>query len=248
MRDLTKWPRLLVQGENVTQEQAREILIRTTVPAYLSGNDREWNAIVGEVTGFREEVWPEHGTPEAQDPQLRTAWFKRQWEATDVRAQELGIISLNYLYNMRIASTYIGGPYGWCDWDGSIGCSTYNVGKWPSHAEITDEWTRIAAAFPFLDLTAQLIPNEGEDTEPAGQWRVKGGRAVMQAPGELLKGSQVVPSNQVGSSDFLKVLRPFGERGVSRMLLELAVREVEIKMQSTLVKPAVTSTTKEIES
>lgn len=46
MPDLTKWPRLLVTGTPVTEEQANEILVRTANLWLLPGNDRDWTATV----------------------------------------------------------------------------------------------------------------------------------------------------------------------------------------------------------
>ena len=216
MTDLTKWPRLLVKGEPVTEQQANEILIRTCQPAYLDGNDRAWNGIVARAMGFPEgDDYPPKAI--AEDNDARMAWFRERWAARDRRTAELGIIGLEYLYNCRIASTWIGGPHGWCNWDGTIGCSTHNIGKWPSVEEVTDEWERIAAAFPYLDLTAQLVTDEG-DGEIAVEWRVQGGAAELCEPGKQIR--------PVGEPSFLSVLTFGGERGVSPQRLEVAVQQV----------------------
>ncbi|WP_106239822.1 hypothetical protein [Nonomuraea fuscirosea] len=123
MIDLTKWPRLLVVGEPVTREQASEILVRTD-DWFLSTNDRAWKAAV-------EGLAAEYGMP-AEPPfsadieTKKSAWAgKREWR------QRVGVLQLEYLGNARIASPWIGGPKGWCDWDGRIGCGNYNVGKYP---------------------------------------------------------------------------------------------------------------------
>jgi hypothetical protein len=59
-----------------------------------------------------------------------------------------------------IMSSWIGGPHGWIDWEGNIGCNLYNIGKWPAMIDVEWEWNSIAKAFPFLKLRAQLFSGE----------------------------------------------------------------------------------------
>jgi hypothetical protein len=204
--ELSKWPRLLVTGKPVTEKQANEILIRTANPYLLHVNDREWNAAVAGVFGF--EPGP-HGfwTPES----IRTA------------AEELRCIGPQWLYTSRISSPWIGGPHGWCDWDGTIGCANYNLGKWPNVEDVTADWQRIAEAFPYLDLRAQLVTDEGEG-DLAAEWTVSAGRAVHRdpAPGDPL----LTDMHTLGAGDFLGRLFIGGERGVSLPRLRAAVAQV----------------------
>lgn len=197
MRDLTKWPRLIVvpeKPEPVTREQANEILLRTN--GYMfSVNDRAWERQVAGVLGI--EVAQEGGWPVVSWKSAR-AWY-----------ESIGGLELHYIENSRIASAWIGGPHGWLDWDGNIGCSTWNIGKWPGYEEVSEDWEMIAAAFPYLDLHAQLITDEGEG-EVAGQWRVTGGKAALVEPAEQFK------ARDLGESDWLsRLFGPFGERGVT---------------------------------
>lgn len=238
MRDLTKWPRLLVRGVTVSEEQADEILIRTCVPAYLNGNDRQWGMAVRRVMGLQDDEAPRE-LYETGRHEERIAWLKEKWAFNDARSQELGLLGLDYLYTSQIASSWIGGPHGWCDWNGRIFCNTYNIGKWPSTEEVTEEWTDIAEAFPFLDLTAQLISNEGgyEDHpgELAGQWRVKDG-AVTHEP-EPVKQIVPLPTEEEYEHALKWAVadiangRPDRERGVRLERLVQAVDRVERKMK-----------------
>lgn len=210
----TKWPRLIVTGAPVTEQQANEILIRTCVPAYLPGNDQAWNEAVAKAMGFPAgDDWPDRGLEGAE----RTAWFEARWAEKDRRSAELDIIPLEYLYNSRITSSWIGGPHGWCDWDGSIGTAVYNIGKWPSTEEVTEEWAAIAAAFPFLTLDAQVIEDEGEGAV-ADQWHVADGVAELVEPGARLAAAEA-PS--------LTAFLPDWERGVGIERLRAAVAQVE---------------------
>lgn len=188
-----KWPRLLVVGEPITEEQADEVLLRTD-SWYFGCNDRAWNGTLVRVCG--EFGRPSEPSRTVQDGGGWAGYFEadRAWQG------RLGILDLNYLHNSRIASSWIGGPHGWCDWTGAIGCSTFNIGKWPSDDEVTEDWTAIAEAFPFLDLHAQLLNHdeEGGDGSIAGHWRVKDGKvAHTDRPDGLLRQAEDIPEDAV---------------------------------------------------
>jgi hypothetical protein len=171
---LPKWPAFAVKGEQVTEDQAHEILFRTNSwPS--SCNDDEWEKIVNETTECPSypdgaEGWREYGD-------LAEAWNEKY-----------KILELEYLRNSRVMSAYVGGPHGWCNWDGQIGCDSYNIGKWPSVENVYEEWSRIAEAFPYLDLRCQLWSGEqcqtDEGIRPVVEFKVKDGKVVMSLPGE----------------------------------------------------------------
>lgn len=163
MRDLTKWPRLLVVGEPVTARQAEEIIIRTN-HWYLITNDTRFERDIYAAAGIalRDESYV---LPDAVS--LRD--FERRHH----------VLSLSYLHNHRIVSSWIGGPHGWVDWDGNVGCDNYNVGKWPGRDEVLEDWEKIAEAFPYLNLRAQLLPDEGECEAPAVEYRMHNGVVEM---------------------------------------------------------------------
>jgi hypothetical protein len=159
--DLTKWPRLLVLGDPVTPAQASQILIRTDMWT-LPGRDRGWVQAVARLAGI---------------PLNRYGRIDEE-AAQEFRAA-VGGLDLSYLYNDRIVSDWLGGPHGWCDWNGQIGCANYNIGKWPWVEEVHDEWTMIATEFPFLRLRAQLVRDEGAAGIPAVEWLIRGGEAHL---------------------------------------------------------------------
>ncbi len=207
----TKWPRLLVVGDPVTEAQADEILIRTNEWRTPFSNDKNWLATV-------ENIAAEFGRP--REPQ-RTgnhdtymAELREHWPQMQAWHDRLGILELAYLGNDRIMSAWIGGPKGWCDWDGTIGCSVFNIGKWPSDDEVTADWQTIAAAFPFLRLTAQCVDEEGEG-RLAAEWRVEAGRVTYVDE----------PSEPISPVSEVDALLP-GERGVSEVRLRQAFERV----------------------
>jgi hypothetical protein len=209
----TKWPRLIVVGEPVTEDQADQILVRSQSWWHLFSNDREWRREVtalAEEFGYPSEVEP--GTAQAIPRTLQV----QQW------TERHGMLGLEYLSNDRIMSSYIGGPHGWCDWNGRIGSTGYNIGKWPSDEEVTEEWQLIAWAFPFLDLTAQCIDDEGEGVL-AAEWRIRGGRVEYNPePAALLAG----PTDDVEGDVARLLFDPFRERGVPIERLRRALTAV----------------------
>ncbi|GAA4102264.1 hypothetical protein [Actinomadura miaoliensis] len=213
MSELPKWPRLLVTGDPVTREQANEIIIRTHSPI-LWANDQEWNQQVAAAYGIPLD---RHGQP---------IWR----EARDVYA-ELGCLDLAYLHNHQIISSWIGGCHGWCDWDGTIGCSNYNIGKWPTREEVQDDLDTIAAAWPFLTMDVQLVDVDENETvrELLAMWRVRDGRAVFVEPGELV----ARPTGPDLLGFVLALAVPGGtawERGVSLSRLREALAQVRGQM------------------
>lgn len=199
--DLTKWPRLLVIGNPITREQANEILIRTD-DWWISTNDREWKRSV-------ESLLAEFGRPSDES----------KWNEQEAWNESIGVLDLSYLHNQRIASSWIGGSHGWCDWDGTIQSRNYNIGKWPSAEEVTLDWEKIASAFPYLDLRAQLVPDEGEALKPAIEWHVSSGKVeVVDEPTELLA--------RPTDPQFLALLTLKGEQGVSLGRLREALAQV----------------------
>ncbi|GAA1768575.1 hypothetical protein [Nonomuraea bangladeshensis] len=215
MTDLTKWPRLLVAGEPVTREQTNEILIRTS-DWFLAGfSDWEWTAAV-------ESVAAEHGMPAQPAPGAGPEAWKAYWGPMKAWRERIGVLRLEYLKNERIMSAWIGGPHGWCDWDGRIGCSNYNIGKHPSVEEVTAEWQTIAAAFPYLKLHAQVLDVDEDGTGPVlATWAVMDGRAALVEPvGEVARLSEV------DEWDLIARLLPGGQRGVTLERLGEALAQV----------------------
>lgn len=169
---LPKWPALVVVGEPVTVDQAAEILVRTDHWS-ISTNDREWERLVRQTAGL---------PPDRMNVKMEE--LRELWAAEDRFRQSIGKLNLEYLSNSQIASCYIGGPHGWCDWAGRIGCSSYNIGKWPDTASVFEEWRIIAEAFPYLRLWSQLYDGEQceDDVVPVIEYVVADGEVIAQAP------------------------------------------------------------------
>lgn len=224
-----KWPALIVKGERVTRDQAAEILIRTNCWP-CSSNSHEKDAAFNAIAGL--PVRPENSAFPGE-------WGKH-WNALQNRCEELGVLRLDYLHNARLTSSWVGGAHGWCDWDGQIWTIGNNIGKWPSVEEVTDDWRRIAEAFPFLRLRAQVLGGEsGEETEaastPTAEWVVADGKVELLFPTEVLatKAERKMPI------DFTFVMFNRNEVGASegqvRRGVELALQRGEYRREE--VKP-----------
>lgn len=208
--EYTKWPRLLVVGDDVTSEQANDILVRTD-DWWIHTNDTAWETAVN-------AIGEEYGMPVYS---ARLGGGPDLWREMAARKQRMGVLDLHYLENARIASSWIGGPKGWCDWDGRIGCSNYNIGKWPTEAEVTEDWQTIAAAFPYLNLHAQLVADEG-DGELLATWAVRDGEAALVEPAGLITDIR----DDTAAMAFGLAFGLRSERGVSLERLREALEQV----------------------
>lgn len=226
MRDLTNWPRLIVSGETVTPAQANQILIRTCdIHSSTTSNDPEWNNRVCEAFGIPNLDWEElHRMGPGDRP--RNMLYRRA--RIRLVSQSLGVMRLHFLRNSRISSTWIGGAHGWCDWQGTIACNTWNIGPSPTIAELIYDWETIADAFPYLTLDAQAVTDGGEG-HVAAQWHVANGNAKMVTPGPLL----TEPSDDLSMPD--DPLSSDHERGVTYERLIEAIAQVRSQAGSATV-------------
>lgn len=171
---LPKWPCLVVVGAKVTKEQAQEIIVRTDSWRFMS-NDHAFEKDLHTIAGLS-NPWE----PNDQD----MAKFHERWEKDEAIKKAHGVLELEYLTNSQIVSCYVGGPHGWCSWEGDIFCNSFNIGKWPSTEQVYEEWCLIAKTFPFLDLRCQLMNVESceEDPQPVIEYVVKDGKVTMVMP------------------------------------------------------------------
>lgn len=222
MADLTKWPRLIVIGDPVTREQANDILIRTNEWSYFFSNDPVWERAVEAAAAvcLGRPVEPDHQG--GGDPVTRSARMRDHWGDLRCWRQRIGVLDLNYLQNAQVMSSLIGGPHGWCDWDGRIGCSNYNIGKWPSEDEVSEDLTAIAKAWPFLRMHVQLIANEGEG-QLVATWAVQGGKAHLVEPIGVMADLQDDVEGMVAAL----FTQPHRERGVSIERLREALTQLQ---------------------
>lgn len=164
-----KWPAMLVTGDKITPDQARDIIFRTN-GVYLSTNDREFEANVMEYFDIPKAEYGYYNSYEKLREEFKT-------------------LSINYLNNDRISSCWVGGLHGWVNWDGTVFSNNYNIGKWPSVEEVLEDWATIAQAFPYLNLRCQLVNHEvceeDKETQVTAEYLVKDGTVAMFLPEDV---------------------------------------------------------------
>ena len=231
---LPKWPALLVVGKPVTREQAMEIILRTD-DLYFSSNDHSFDVLLNEYFYDIEITDGYYGSyMKAIAKKLNVAEndYRPIWDYKEQKNSEIKALNLSYLQNSRIVSSWIGGAHGWCHWDGNIGTSNYNIGKWPSVEEVYDDWKQIAEAFPFLELTSQLLNGEAGDDDttlvPVVEFRIKDGEVEVVIPTEL-----ITESSDIDDSLMIKKFSdPYSERGCTIEMFREAVDYVKNKYKN----------------
>lgn len=202
-RSLPKWPEMRTIGAPITPKQARNIIMRTDAClSYFSGNNREWLSAVANIIGLKySEKYPNY-----------------EHDDLEKIRNKINFIYVEYIMPDRISSSYIGGPNGWVDWNGNIGESGHNIGKWPDVKTVFEEWGAIANAFPFLDMRCQLFDKEGcEDNSNAViEYVIKNGEVNVVEPADIIP--QTIPKYR----NFLDLN---SEIGVSEEVLRLAFQE-----------------------
>lgn len=179
-RELPKWPQMVVTGRPVSPEQALEIIRRTDwffQHFGFTANSTPFVQQARQILEFKDYddfVGPDGERDYRAYNQWRN-WYRKQW----------GIIDTAYVLNDWIASSYIGGPHGWCHPDGTIAFAD-NVGKWPSVAAIREDWKCLAEAFPFIDVAVTLMSGESleEDTKPVVSLIVANGEVQLVDPAD----------------------------------------------------------------
>lgn len=225
---LPKWPALIVKGEKVTIDQAKEILIRTG-GSHFSSNDHVFDrnlilafyGIECDMYDLRDYIKNKYnGTIDPYEFMLKTA---KEW----------GVLTdLHYLENRRVVSCWIGGPHGWCNWDGHIGSTNYNIGKWPSIEDVYNEWVIIAKAFPYLDLKCQLLSGETcqENIEPVVEYTIKNGEVDISKPKEFL----AYPTDDTAEEIGKFFSNPYRERGCTIDQFKDALAHTATKVNNSL--------------
>lgn len=190
-----KWPRLIVVGESITPAQAEQVIVRTD-SGYLHCNDLKWEAAARKIMGLY-DFMEERDQSRLNEIGYITQGIEREFAA---RAA-LGMLELHYLSNTQIAGAWLGGgTQGWCHWDGRIGSANYNIGKWPTVEEVTEDWKKIARTFPYLNLRSQLASTVDDDLlrNPRvwGTWTVKDGEVHFNGSERELM--ELPPGEKVG--------------------------------------------------
>lgn len=207
---LPKWPGFLVTGKPVTPNQAAEIIIRTS-DLYFGGND----------DSFRKQLWDAAGVKTEQSD---GNYLRCDWRSVDKAKARFQCLDLAQLTNHQVISSWVGGPHGWCHWDGTIGCDSYNIGKHPYYQEVLEDWQTIAKAFPFLSLRSQLLDGEiSEDaSQPVAEFVIERGEVTEVNPTVILCTPHSLQINTI-----IKRFIPGGEHGCTLDQFKAALETTE---------------------
>lgn len=175
---LPKWPQMRVWGEDVTVEQAKEIIFRTD-SFFCTSEDME---------NDRRPNWADWARVQIglASPAISRLSHVERYNMDLEIGQALKAITNDYVRNSWADSSYVYGAYGWCSPEGKIFYCD-NVGKWPSANEILEEWEQLAAAFPFVKATVVVMSAEHcEGGEPVFAIKIKGGVANAVTADEVV--------------------------------------------------------------
>jgi hypothetical protein len=233
-KGLPKWPALIVVGKPVTEQQAMAINIMTDRFSFCS-NDREFEKQIHGIIYDVEASWSD--LSDSLQEKHGLTGFNDVWDLKERMVSKYGPLDLTYLSNSRIVSSWIGGPHGWCNWDGTIGSSNYNIGKYPSVRDVYEDCVKIAEAFHFLEMKVQLMNQEaGEDNIPLEaivEYSIKNGVVDMYEPTDILK------TPHFGADDMYERFNsPYAERGctIEKFSEALKVSEMYSSVNDRLSK------------
>lgn len=173
-RNLPKWPQMRVSGKPITVEQAKEIIRVTDIFFdYPSGNDRATINWVVDALQFPHELEPVG----SWSFEVQAEWRER-WGISPERS-----LKSNFVYNDWISCSFIGGPHGWCNPDGTIKF-TDNIGKHPHGESVYEDWSLVAECYPFLEIGITLMSGEAceEGTFPVMSFLVDKGKVSVIDP------------------------------------------------------------------
>jgi hypothetical protein len=180
-RQLPKWPQMRVSGCPVTIDQAKEIIRRTDrfFTHGCGGHDKAFNRDLAIRIGMPYHYdlidYADLTLPQIEDLEARQAAWIDAWGGIETICVPSDWISTSSFY----------GPSGWCAPDGRIHHAN-DIGRRPSISDVRDDWAKIAAAFPFLDLVATLMDREGCEAGgiPVATMLVRRGHVDL-IPGDL---------------------------------------------------------------
>lgn len=145
---LNKWVQLVVNGKSITEEQALEI-IRRTDSAFYGGE------MYGNNHSFIEKA-----DKILKRPKCNLDNFNEYIKQIEEWQNKWNLVkNLEYLKNNWVSCSWIGGCYGWCHPDGTIGFCN-NIGKYPKVENIYNELCILGKEFPFLELECTITDRE----------------------------------------------------------------------------------------
>lgn len=186
---LPKWPHLIIDGEDVTCEQAKDIIFKTdrwfteTMTEPHSNRPRAIHRDYRMISGLNEFT-------EILDNIYRNKvnileYNLKLSNLSHSLKEHLNIVDNEFVRSDMADSHYIGGSHGICDIDGKIFYDR-NIGKHPDAVEVYDEFKALVKEFPYLDFRAALYDIEKSE---------RGEKPARQAVGFIVTNGDVIATN-----------------------------------------------------
>ena len=196
---LPKWPAIVVKGDKISPELAAEIIIKTdtSLPNFeYASNNHEFEKELNDIFGVPYKIQLDHKD------------YQSHFEKMNNLRKKLNVLPLYYLNNDRILSSYIGGPSGWCNWNGEIFINNINIGKWPDVQDVAEDWALISKTFPELNLRCQLYNGEHceDNVKPIVEFIVANEHVDVDIVNEKTK-----PLSELGDLNTIDVILMIGD-------------------------------------
>lgn len=150
-----------VEGDSITPYRANEVLVRTCDFIFNTKDDGIRKTLEDIFySSVSKEEWRDLWWISVPGETLIDNLIRE--DRMEQYRKEMGVLDLPLLYNERVCSSRISGLYGWCDWDGKIYEGGRNMGESLAIRELFKEWSDIANAFPFLNLTCKVSEHMAE--------------------------------------------------------------------------------------
>ncbi|MND91206.1 hypothetical protein D3C80_833190 [compost metagenome] len=160
---LPKWPQIMIVGDDVTEEQAQDIILRTD--KFITGISE---AISRRFEPLREMIQRQSGMDaivKAANKEARErdhegiAYFLKYHAQKHIR-DALGFCSMECIHNTWAASSYLYGAYGFCSPEGKIFYCDNSRGSYPSTQAYYEDLISLAKAFPYLRFKSSMYGGE----------------------------------------------------------------------------------------
>ena len=186
-------PHLLVVGEDITEEQASEIIIRTN----------RWPII--RFSHLYEKIKKIYISSLPEEELISHVEFNYQ-----ILEKKIKSLHLNYFFNHRVDST--SGLRGWCNWNGKIFCNNYVLRGWPNYENIISDLEAISSNFPYLNFKLQIVEKQ-KTFKPAYTFQIKDGKVKELYSKKLI----TKPDDTVLNEDYFKN-KELNEKHINKVL------------------------------
>lgn len=160
---LPKWPQIMIVGDNVTEEQALDIILRTDkfitgISESISRRFEPLREMIQKHSGMDSIVKAANKKKKELDHE--GIGFFLQYHAQKHIRDALGFCAMGCIHNTWAASSYLHGAYGFCSPEGKIFYCDNSRGSYPSTQSYYEDLISLAKAFPYLRFKTSMYGGE----------------------------------------------------------------------------------------